>query len=86
MPPRDPKLCPALEVALPSDSPGRDPGYRSDSSPWEFLFGDGEWHQVRVVAWWTDRHGRQVVQIEWHAANSTWEESFLADPERMRED
>lgn len=85
MPPRDPKDRPALDRALPADSPGRDPGYRSDNSPWEFVFGDGEWHPVTVIAWWTDRHRRQVVQVEWHAEGSTWEESFVANPERMRE-
>lgn len=85
MPPRDPKQCPALERALPADSPGRDPGHRDDNSPWLFLFGSGEWHPVSVRGWWTDRHGRQVVQVEWHADGSTWEESYLAEPEKMRE-
>ena len=85
MPPRDPRLCPALERALPADSPGRDPGYRTDRSPWLFLFGDREWHRVQARAWWRDRLGREVVQIEWHAAGSTWSESYLVDRTRMRE-
>jgi hypothetical protein len=85
VPPRDPRLCPALERAVPADSPGRDPGYRPDSSPWEFLFGDGEWHQVKAVAWWTDRNGRDVVQIEWHIGGSTFEETYLVDLAKMRE-
>ena len=85
MPPRDPRLCPALERALPGDSPGRDPGRRPDNSPWLFLFGDHEWHRVTARAWWTDRHGREVVQVEWHADGSTFEETYLADPEKMRE-
>jgi hypothetical protein len=85
MPPRDPRLCPALERALPADSPGHDPGYRPDRSPWLFLFGDGEWRPVSVRAWWRDRHGREVVQVEWHADGGTYGESYLADPEKMRE-
>lgn len=85
MPPRDLRLCPALEVALPADSPGHDPSYRPDRTLWEFLFGDGGWHTVTAVAWWTDRHGRPVVQIEWHAASSTWEETYIVDEGRMRE-
>jgi hypothetical protein len=85
VPPRDPRLRPALEVARPADSPGHDPGYRSDRSPWLFLFGDGEWHQVTVRAWWRDRLGREVVDIQWHIDGDTWEETYLASPERMRE-
>jgi hypothetical protein len=86
MPPRDPRLCPALERALPADSPGRDPGWRDGLDlPWRFLFGDHEWHPVAVRARWTDRHGRLVVQIEWHAAGSTWEETYLFDGEKARE-
>jgi hypothetical protein len=85
MPPRDPRLRPALERALPADSPGHDPGYRSGRSPWLFLFGDGEWHQVTVRAWWRDRLGREVVDIQWHIDGDTWEETYLASPERMRE-
>lgn len=85
MPPRDPRLCPALEVARPGDSPGHDPGYRSDLSPWLFLFGDGGWHQATVRAWWHDRHGREVVQVEWNAAGSAWEGAYVVDRDRMRE-
>lgn len=86
MPPRDPRLCPALERALPADSPGRDPGWRDGLNlPWRFLFGDGEWHVVRARAWWTDRHGRAVVEIEWHAAGDTWNESYLVNREHIRE-
>jgi hypothetical protein len=50
-----------------------------------FLFGDGEWHPVSARAWWTDRHGRGVVQVEWHADGSTYEESYVVDRARMRE-
>lgn len=86
MPPRDPRLCPALERALPGDSPGHDPGWRDGgNAPWLFLFGDGEWHRVSVRAWWADKFARQVVQIEWYAAGSTWGEAYLVSEERMRE-
>lgn len=84
MPPRDPRLCPALDRALPGDS-GIFLGYRDDNSPWRFVFGDHEWHPVSVRAWWTDRYGRSVVQVEWHINGSTYEESFVVDRERMRE-
>lgn len=86
MPPRDPRLCPALERALPADSPGRDPGWRDGLGlPWRFLFGDHEWHPVSVRGWWTDRRGREVVQVEWHADGSTWEETYIVDWSRMQE-
>jgi hypothetical protein len=84
MPPRDAKPCPALERALPGDS-GIFDGYRDDQSPWRFLFGDGEWGLVSVRAWWNDRHGRQVVQVEWSADGSTWGESYIVDRGRMRD-
>jgi len=85
VPPRDPRLCPALDRALPADSPGRDPGYRGERSPWLFLFGDHEWHPVTVRARWTDRHGREVVEIEFRAGGDTYGEAYLAEPEKMRE-
>jgi hypothetical protein len=50
-----------------------------------FLFGDGYWHPVSVRARWRDRHGREVVQVEWSADGSTWGESYLADLEKMIE-
>ena len=84
MPPRDPKLCPSLERALPGDS-GAFLEYRTDDAPWRFMFGDNERHLVSVRAWWTDRYGRSVVQVEWHIDGSTYEESYLAEPEKMRE-
>lgn len=86
MPPRDPRLRPALERALPSGSPGRDPGYREDRSPYLFLFGDGGWHPVQARAWWRDKHGREVVQVEWSADGSTWGEAYVVNPAMMREE
>lgn len=84
MPPRDPRLRPALERALPCDS-GTFRGYRADGGRLLVLFGDREWHPVRVLARWTDRQGREVVQIEWTADASTWTGSYLADAGRVRE-
>jgi hypothetical protein len=84
VPPRDPRLCPALEVARPGDS-GIFDEYRSDGSPWLVLFGDHAWHHVSVRAWWRDRYGRDVVQVEWYAVGSTWEDGYLVNPDRMRE-
>jgi hypothetical protein len=43
------------------------------------------WHAAEVLAWGTDDHRRQVVQVEWHAELDTFGESFRVDPERMRE-
>ena len=86
MPP-SPRNSPALEVASPRDtSAGRDHRWRpGNRDRWEFKFGDGEWRPARVLAWWVDDHGRQVVQVEWFAELSTWQETYVADPERMRE-
>lgn len=86
MPPRDPRLCPDLERAIPSDTvPGSS---RVPERPelYEVLFGDGEWHLVSVRAWRLDWHGRRVIHVSWSAEGSTWNESYLAaGPERMRE-
>jgi hypothetical protein len=84
LPPRDPRLRPALERADPGDS-GIFDGYRADDSPWRFTFGDGEEHPVTVRGWWLDKRGRQVVGIEWRIAGSTWNESYLVASEKMRE-
>jgi hypothetical protein len=84
VPPRDPRECPALEEALPSDGIA-DGTWRADGSPCEVLFGDGSWRLVTVAARWEDRHGRPVVQIDWHAAGTTWGGEYVADPERIRE-
>lgn len=84
MPPRDPRECPALEVALPVDDVPNGT-WAADGSPCEVLFGDGSWRLVTVVARWEGRHGRGVVQLEWHAAGTTWGGVYVADPERIRE-
>lgn len=82
MPPRDPKLCPALDRAMPADDvPGT---MRDDGTLWDFLFGDGDYHPVTVRAWRTDRLGRDVIDIEWHAAGATWGESYRVDRSKIR--
>lgn len=87
MPHRDPRRNPALELAIPADSPGDSGTHRSARDPWEMLFGDGQWRSVQVVAWWRDKYGRWVVQVEYHVqGEGTHDEMYLADPERMRED
>lgn len=53
--------------------------------PADALFGDGSWGEVTIVARWADRHGRPVVQLSWYAAGTGWSETYLADPERIRE-
>jgi hypothetical protein len=84
MPPRDARLCPSLEPALPAGSVGAT-GQRIGRQPREMLFGDGQWHFVTVRSWWKDRHGRTVVKVEWSIGGETYGESYLADPERIRE-
>ena len=85
MPPRDPRLCPALERALPADDvPGT-----SRIPDWPelhlVLFGGGEWHPVSVRSWSTDRYGRTTIGVEWHIDGETWGESYLVDRDRIRE-
>lgn len=84
MPPRDPRLCPALRRALPANSEGYTE-WKHDGRLHEALFGDGLWHAVTVKARWLDRHRRAVVQLEWSIGAESWGESYLADSERIRE-
>lgn len=84
MPSIFPRSNPALERAIPADSPG-DPGHRSVGDPWEMLFRDGTWRTVEARAWWRDRFGRWVVQVEYGVrGEGTHGEMYLADAERMR--
>lgn len=86
MAPRDPRLRPALEVSWPADADPAAPARRG--SGWDLrlvLFGDGEWHRVTVRAWRTDKAAREVIDVEWRAAGSTWSESYLFNAERVRE-
>lgn len=75
MPPRDPRLCPALERALPCDAAPGSSRVPERPEPLEVLFGDGAWHLVSVRAWRRDRYGRDVVQVEWHIGGETFGES-----------
>jgi hypothetical protein len=85
MPPRDARLCPALERALPGDSDQDPPDYRRVMRPYEILFGDGEWHPVTIRARWSDKAGRLVVKVEWSAAGERWTETYIAEREKVRE-
>ena len=84
MPLRDPRLRPALERVPPADDnvPGNS---RPDFTTWLFLFGDGDWHPVTVKMWRRDRFGREIVDVEWHATGSTWSETYVVSPDKMRE-
>jgi hypothetical protein len=50
------------------------------------LFGDGTWRAVEVIGWWTDDHGRRIVQVEWRAEHSTWNDSFAVEPGKLRDE
>lgn len=70
MPPRDPRLCPALDRALPADDvPGS-----TVVLDWPervlVLFGDGEWHPVRIRSWCEDNRGRTVAHVLQFRQNS----------------
>lgn len=91
MPPRDPKLCPALKRALPGDyAPG---SVRVLDWPerWECEFGEtGEngdpvWRVIRVRSRARNLDGRETILAEWDAGGSTWTEWYQVDAERMRE-
>ena len=84
MPSRDRRLNPALERALPADSVGYT-DWEHVGRLCEALFGSGQWHPVTVKARWRDRLGRRVVQVEWSIAGDTWGETYVHDPERVRE-
>jgi hypothetical protein len=82
MPPRDPRLCPALDRALPADD--RPGPVRMERIVWEVLFGDGAWHPVTVRARRTDRLGRDVVDVEWYSEGENWSESYVVDEAKLR--
>lgn len=83
MPPSDPRLCPALERALPGDDKGATEE-RTVRDPWEAVFGDGDWHYVEARSWWRDRHRRWVVLVEWSAGGELWTETYRYDPQLIR--
>lgn len=86
MPPPGRRHSPALERARPGDSDTDPPDWREDGRLHEMLFGDGSWYPVTVLARWTDRHGREVVQVSWSAGGeSRYGEMFIADAAKIRE-
>jgi hypothetical protein len=83
MPPRDPKLRPDLERALPADDVPGSTRVLDWPEPWQVLFGSGEWRTVRVRAWATDNREREVIDVEWFAEGMAWSESYVADRGKM---
>jgi hypothetical protein len=85
VPPRDPRLCPDLERAMPADAVTGRTRVADRPVLREVLFGDGEWHLVRVRSWAADRQGRDVIAVEWYAQGSTWGESYIVADGKVRE-
>jgi hypothetical protein len=86
MPPRDPRQQPDLEEGKPADDIPGGP-YRRDGNVQLILFGgqDPEWRPVRILAWREDRHGREVIDVEWHLDGETWGGTYIADREKIRD-
>lgn len=84
MPPRDPRLCPALEVARPDDFTGvrREPVPFPE--PWLMEFGSGEWREVSVTSRWFRTDGREIVQVDWVADDWHGSETYWASRDQMR--
>jgi hypothetical protein len=82
--PRDPRECPALERALPASIPDGSE-YRRSGVIASVLFGDGSWRDILVKAWLRDDRGRWVMQCEWSSGGERWMETYIYDPERVRE-
>ena len=72
---------------MPGDAlpPGEGDSYRHVGEACEVLFTDGLWRTVMLLCWRKDRLYRWVAQIEYHASGGTFTESYLYDPERLRE-
>lgn len=69
---------------MPADAvPGGE--WREGEGPWAVLYGDGTWRVMVVRAWRKDRHGREVVDVEYRALGTMWCESFIADRKKMRD-
>ena len=78
------RLQPALERAWPAAGV-QDGTWRQEGIPYDVLFRDGEWHPARILARWLDRHGREVVQLEWLAELDARSGEFLAEPGKTRQ-
>jgi hypothetical protein len=85
VPPRDPRLRPALEVARPADDVPGSTHVLDWPEPWLVLFGSGEWRTVRVRQRGRDVRGAEVIGVEWFIDGEAWSGSYVADPEKMRE-
>jgi hypothetical protein len=81
MPPRDARLCPDLERALPAEGYT---DYRVVRELREAVFGDGRWRPVTLRAVWRDRGGRWVAKLEWSIDGEGWTEAYVADAEKIR--
>lgn len=87
MPPRDPRLCPALERALPGDLRPGSTRACDAPEPWSIQFGGSsrEWHDVSVRAWALDNHGGEVIDVEWFTPDGlAWSEGYVDEREKMR--
>ena len=49
----------------------------------EVLFGDGDWHHVRIAGEWNSARG-WVVQLEWHAGGESWGDAYVYDEAKFR--
>lgn len=86
MPPRDPRLRPALERALPEDLKPGTTQVCDFPEPWSIQFGGEakEWHNVSVRAWALDVRGREVIDVEWFTPDGlAWSESYVAQRSKM---
>lgn len=88
MPPADPRLCPALEVARPDDFTGAKPDPGPFPEPWRIKFGGGSdssqddtWQDASVTARWFTPDGREIVDVSWSARGERWTETYWADDE-----
>lgn len=83
MPPRDPRLCPALETAPPDAV--KNVGVLSFPELWKVRFGGKaeNWHAVRVTARNISPPWREVVHCYWSIAGSTWTEDYFFDGSKM---
>jgi hypothetical protein len=90
MPPRDPKLRPALEVARPGDFKGARHELAPFPEPWRILFGresdssqEDKWQNANVTGRWYTPDGREIVNVEWSARGERWTETYFAVEAKM---
>lgn len=86
VPPRDPRLCPDLERALPGDLKPGSTQVLDFPEPWSIQFGGEakEWCNVSVGAWALDVRDREVIDVEWFTPDGlAWTESYVVEREKM---